>query len=329
MRIAFSFFLGFLALFLSACAPHMEEAGPRTHVADIIGEHFQTSDGLQLPLRIWQPQEKPKAVILGVHGFNDYGNFLTPDFPEYLQDNGILLITYDQRGFGDNKNIGLWPGTDTLVNDLSHLIHLVHARYENIPLFVMGESMGGAVALTTLARIKPLPVDGVILSSPAVWAPSTWPWYQRAMLYASSYSFPWLTLSGSGAGLQPTDHMDNWKNWSKDPLVIRETRIDALWGVSWLMEEALQTVPMLEIPSLVLYGEKDQVIPSGPTIAMVSKLNKNHRIALYTKGWHWLTRDHNGPVVWKDIVSWVQNQNSPLPSGADIDAHQRLLSLPK
>lgn len=325
MRLTAKLSILLLGFILSACAPHMEAAGPRSHVPDLIGDIFQTTDGLSLPVRRWETTNAPKAVILGVHGFNDYGNFLNPNFPKFLQDNDILLITYDQRGFGKNKNIGLWPGTDTLVNDLAHLIHLVHARYENIPFFVMGESMGGAVAMTTLARIKPLPVDGLILSAPAVWGPSTWPWYQKAMLYVTSYSFPWLKLSGGGV-VQPTDHIENWKNWSNDPLVIRETRVDALWGVSWLMDEAQTAAPNLKIPSLVLYGEKDEVIPWKATATMVSKLDQKHRIALYTEGWHWLSRDHNGPVVWKDIIAWISDQKTTLPSGADIGARDKLLN---
>jgi acylglycerol lipase len=318
----------FLVLILSACSPYIEGLGPNKRVPDIEGDRFLTSDGLDLPLRIWDIDHEPKAILLGVHGFNDFGEFLTPGFPEYLQKNDILLITYDQRGFGQNINRGIWVGTEALVSDLSTLIHLVHSRYENIPLFVIGESMGGAVAMTTLATIKPLPVDGLILSAPAVWGPSTWPWYQKATLYALSYSVPWLKLSGGGI-VQPTDHMENWKNWSKNPLVIRETRVDAIWGVSWLMDEAQAAVPAIMLPSLILYGEKDQVIPWKATQTMISKLNIKHHIALYPEGWHWLSRDHNGPVVWQDIVSWITDHNAPLPSGADVGAREKLLTTQK
>ena len=231
-----------IILLLAACSPHMEGTGPRVGVADIVEDFYVAEDGIKLPLRTWAPAGTPKAVVLGVHGFNDYGNFLMPDMPSYLQDNGILLITYDQRGFGKGPHRGVWAGTDALVNDLAMMIHLLHTRYEDIPFFVMGESMGGAVVMNTLARIKPLPVDGIILSAPAVWGPSTWPWYQKAALYGMSYTMPWLKLSGGGI-VQPTDALETWKNWSLDPLVIRGTRVDALWGVSWIMDDALKSSP--------------------------------------------------------------------------------------
>jgi alpha-beta hydrolase superfamily lysophospholipase len=313
-----------LMLLGTACTPYMEGAKAVTHVPDLVGDDFVTADGAKLPLRVWEPDEPAQAVLIGVHGFNDYGNFLMPGMPAFLQKNKIKLITYDQRGFGKGPHPGIWAGTQTMTNDLAMLIHLVHARHENLPLFVLGESMGGAVALTTLAKITPLPVDGLILSAPAVWGPSTWPWYQKAALYTMSYTLPWLKLSGGGI-VQPTDNIETWKNWSRDPLVIKSTRVDALWGVSWLMEDALNAATDLKVPTLMLYGEKDQVIPKKATAAMVAHISDNIRLSLYKEGWHWLPRDKNAPVVWQDIVHWMQNKDVPLPSGADQEARKRLL----
>lgn len=324
MHRAAKLWIFFLGLTLSACSPYVESAGPRNHIADIIGEDFLTSDGLRLPLRRGALSTPPKAIILGVHGFNDYGDFLSYGFAQYLQDNDILLITYDQRGFGQNKNRGLWPGSQSLARDLSQLIHLIKAQYEDIPLFVFGESMGGAVAMIALSQTKLSNVQGLILSAPAVWGPSTWPWYQALSLRALSYTLPWLKLSGGGI-VQPTDHIKNWKDWSRDPLIITETRVDAIWGVSLLMDMAQKSAAHLHVPSLILYGEKDQVIPWHATQQMIAKLSPQHRIALYSKGWHWLTRDHNGPLVWKDILSWIINPKTTLPSGADHGARERLM----
>ncbi|WP_135079757.1 alpha/beta fold hydrolase [Terasakiella sp. SH-1] len=312
-----------LLFFLIACAPHMEGAGPKTGEADIVGDVIQTADGTQLPLRRWEPNSAPKAVLLGVHGFNDYGNFLMPGFPDYLAENGILLITYDQRGFGQTANRGLWAGTQTFVNDLASIIHLIHARYEHLPLYVMGESMGGAIVMNTMARIKPLPVEGIILSAPATWGMQVWPWYQKLALYTLSHTLPWLKLSGGGI-LQPTDHIENWHNWSRDPLVIRATRVDAVYGVSQTMADALNASPKITTPTLLLYGAKDEVIPAIATKTMLSSMTITPTFAFYENGWHWLPRDKNAQTVWADILSWINDAQQPLPSGADMDSRKRL-----
>lgn len=304
MRKQLSFLI--LLLTLAACSPHMEGLGPRVAVPDIKGDSYISIDGKELPLRIWEAEDEAKAVVLGVHGFNDYGNFLMPGMPAYLNKNSIKLITYDQRGFGSGPDRGLWAGKEALVNDLATMIHLVKSRHENLPLFVLGESMGAAVVINTLSEVKPLPVDGAILLGPAVWGPSSWPWYQKMGLYVTSYTMPWLKLSGGGI-VQPTDHIENWKNWSRDPLVTRETRVDSLWGVSWLMDDALHHANDLETPTFLLYGNRDEVIPPEPVAKFVSNLKEGHKVKYYDEGWHWLPRDHNGPKVWEDILSWIKS----------------------
>ncbi|SCA55457.1 Lysophospholipase [Candidatus Terasakiella magnetica] len=308
---------------LAACTPHMEGAGAPHAVADITKDHFLMHDEAKLPLRIWPAKGEKKAILLGVHGFNDYGNFLNPDAPEHFTQNGIELITYDQRGFGQAPHRGMWAGTQTLKNDLAKIIHLIHARNEDLPLFVLGESMGGAIVMNTLASVKPLPVEGIILSAPAVWGMRIWPWYQKAGLYLISHTLPWLKLSGGGI-VQPTDHLENWKNWSRDPLVIRGTRVDAIFGVSQAMEAALESAPHIQTPTLVLYGAKDEVIPKNATKAMLGLMQHTPKLAYYPEGWHWLPRDINAPIVWKDIVSWIKARNKALPSQADINAFERL-----
>ena len=59
----------------------------------------------------------PRAVILGVHGFNDYSNAFA-EFGAYAAGRGIAVHAYDQPGFGANPDAGLWPGIPALVASL-------------------------------------------------------------------------------------------------------------------------------------------------------------------------------------------------------------------
>src|SRR5262249_56480097 len=89
---------------------------------------------------------QPKAVILGLHGFGDYRDAF--DEPaEIWSRAGIVTYAYDQRGFGQSPTRGRWPGTETLVEDAKAVAALLHERYPDLPIYVVGESMGGAPAL--------------------------------------------------------------------------------------------------------------------------------------------------------------------------------------
>src|SRR5258706_1908280 len=104
-----------------------------------------TADGTALPLRSFLPAGPPRAVVIAVHGFNDYSNaFFEPAL--YLKRQGIALLAYDQRGFGDAPRRGHWAGEPRLVDDLRQIVGLVRRQYPGVPVFVMGESMGAAVA---------------------------------------------------------------------------------------------------------------------------------------------------------------------------------------
>ena len=286
-----------------------------------------TADGATLPLRDWAPEERPTAVLLALHGFNDYSNFF--DAPgRYLAEHGIHAYAYDQRGFGATANVGLWAGTETYRADLRTAVQLLRRQHPDLPLYVLGESMGGAVALTALASDTPPKVDGIILAAPAVWARSTWPVYQRAALWVGAHLVPWLPVSGRGLNIQPSDNIEMLRALGRDPLVIKETRIDAAWGLANLMDEALAAAPRLRSPALIQYGSQDEIIPGRPFERLVAGLTDpgfdGQVLALYDSGYHMLLRDKQAERVWLDIRAWIETPDQPLPSAADLRARLRL-----
>ena len=80
-----------------------------------IGEGIiAAGDGTYLPLKSWLPPEgAPQAVLLALHGFNDYSHaFALP--AEYWRAHGMAVYAYDQRGFGANFHRGIWAGSRNL-----------------------------------------------------------------------------------------------------------------------------------------------------------------------------------------------------------------------
>lgn len=302
---------------VSACSPVVNHPGEQVSKPGIRNEHFVAGDGAKLPLRSWLPQELPvKAVIVGLHGFNDYSNFF--DSPgNYLSRRGIACYAYDQRGFGGAPVRGLWSGTAAYADDLTSFVREIRARHPGVPLYVLGESMGGAVAIVAMAGSSPPDADGVILVAPAVWARETMPWYQRWLLGAASGTLPWLKVTGKWLHISASDNTEMLRALSRDPLVIRATRIDTLYGLTNLMDEALSRANKLRIPALVQYGENDRIIPKEPTFRMLEKMPPSTRRAFYRHGYHMLLRDLQGGKPLADIAAWIDDHDGPLPFGSD------------
>lgn len=290
---------------------------------------FITGDGLSLPMRSWLPEGKPTAVVLGVHGFNDYSKAFdkvpgAPGVGPYLSQHGVAVYAYDQRGFGNTANRGIWPGRDALVNDFTGIVRTLKSEYPDVPLYVMGESMGGAVVMAALAQEKHLPVKAAILASPAVWARSTMPVFYRVALWFGAHFLPHAKPTGEGLGRMASDNIDMLRANGRDQLFIKATRIDAVYGLTDLMDEALNVSGKIHVPVLYLYGQHDEIIPAGPAhkaMAMMKASNKTTRTAIYPNGWHMIMRDKEAPVVLADVASYIADPRAPLPSGADLPAH--------
>jgi acylglycerol lipase len=292
---------------------------------------FVTADGRVLPLRKWLPEGEARGVILALHGFNDYSNsFEGPG--EAWAKQGIAIYAYDQRGFGAAPERGFWPGRAVLAADAAVAAQLLRRLYPRVPLYLLGESMGGAVAVVAMTRESATPVpdvDGIILTAPAVWGRATMDLVPRLALWAGVRLMPGLTLTGRGLEKKPSDNIAMLRALSRDPLVIKATRVDTIYGLVDLMDAALASAPRLDVPLFVMYGAKDEIVPKTPIQRFVGSLplecRRRARLAWYRDGYHMLLRDLEGPVVIADVASWVLTPAAPLPSGADRAAAEAFL----
>jgi acylglycerol lipase len=290
----------------AACAPVLAPHGLDSATPALASEYFLTRDGEKLPLRVWG-SDHPSAVIVGLHGMSDYSNaFAMPG--EWWAKRDIATLAYDQRGFGQSNNGGLWAGGDALRRDLDDAVDAARLRYPGVPIFALGESMGGAVVLSALASSDPPKADGVILVAPAVWSRADMPLSYRAALWMTAHTMPWLHVSGSGLKIWPSDNVPMMRALARDPLFQHKTRTDAVWGLVNLMDEARHAPDLLARvpPILFLYGKNDQVIPAEPTEAVIKALGERAEVHRYDHGYHMLLRDLDAETVWQDVANWIK-----------------------
>ncbi|WP_298375295.1 alpha/beta hydrolase [Azospirillum sp.] len=309
------------ALPLGGCAGGFQPMGPAVVAPRLEDDRLIAADGYALPLRSWLPEiVPPRAVILALHGFNDYSNAFDGAGRRWAAQ-GIATYAYDQRGFGASANTGVWPGTPTLTADLKTAVAQLRRRHPDRPLFLLGESMGGAVALTALTdESAPLAVDGAILVAPAVWGRETMGALPRAALWLSNAVVPGMVVHPPrDLGIEPSDNLPMLRALGRDPLVIKGARIDALAGLTDLMDEALAACRRLDAPALILYGAHEQVLPPRPVERALAAFEASgrHVVAVYPDGYHMLLRDRQGKVVIDDVAGWIGDPKKSLLSGAE------------
>lgn len=304
----------------AACVqPHLQHAIPdATRAPELNPAWAIMDDGYRLPLSINQSDGSVHAVVLAMHGFNDYRNAFH-EVAHYLAQHGILTVAYDQRGFGNTVQRGLWAGQERMQQDAHTMVGLLCERHPGVPLYLLGESMGGAVVIEALQQAMPGCVAGAVLVAPAIWGWETMPWWQTLALRAAAHLFPAGTLTGEDLDIKPSDNIEMLRALGRDPLVIKATRIDTIYGLTNLMDTAYSHATQFPVPVLLMYGARDEIIPP---VAMCRYL-KNfletglslHRMVLYPEGYHMLTRDLQAAIVLRDIAAWVTGRRAALPSG--------------
>ena len=319
------------ALLLGACAaPPLSPppAPPGSIAPHLTATEFVADDGAVLPLRSWRPEGETTAVILALHGFNDYSNAFTAPAEDWAKQ-GIATYAYDQRGFGEAPNRGGWVGAKRLALDAEEVAALLRKRYPGRTLILLGESMGGAVAIVAATGAEGTPppaVDGLVVVAPAVWGRGSMTLLERAALWLADGVVPGMTVTGQGLHIKPSDNTEMLRAFSRDPLVIKETRIATIKGLVDLMDDAAAAASHLRAPMLFLYGDRDEVIPKEPTRRFLAAVpeDEQRRVAFYPDGYHMLLRDLDAPLVRKDVAAWLADRDGPLPSGADRHAQETL-----
>jgi alpha-beta hydrolase superfamily lysophospholipase len=305
----------------SSCAPLVLKplqppegfAGPRFD-----GEQLVSFDGARLPLSAWKPEGEPWAVVVAIHGINDYAMAFDDD-GRFLARAGVATYAYDQRGFGRGPDRGLWAGETLLTGDLRAAVQAARAAHPGAMVCVLGHSMGGAVAISAFASSAPPQADRLMLAAPAVWGWSAQPLQNRLALWLGAHMRP-------GAHLDPpawlvrshlaSDNLPMLRRMGRDRNMLFSTRIDVVYGLVGLMQSALDRGAAIRVPTLYLYGAHDNLVPRDATLRAVRALRPADATRFYADGWHLLLRDLRGDLVRGDMLAWMRDLTAPPPSGA-------------
>ncbi len=281
---------------------------------------FVTSDGSRLGLTVWPAagDEDPDYVVVGVHGMSDYAGAFHMAAP-YWAARGVTTYAYDQRGFGRSPNKGLWPEEELMRADLRTAVDVARKRHPDAVITVVGISMGASVAMTAFGSDDPPKADRLILSGPGLrgWGAIN-PLY-RVSLLASAYANPgWIVVPPAGLiKIEPSDNNAMLRRTWSDPHMTYENRIDQVYGLVTLMENAHWAAARLPkgLPILASYGARDIVIPQNGVERTAKLLPPNVRTVYYKNGYHMLERDLQAEKVHADYLAFMKAPDAELPSG--------------
>ena len=129
--------------------------------------HLATSDGLKLYAKEWKPESQAKAVIVLVHGLGEHiGRY--EHVAQRYTDANYIFRAFDLRGHGKSEGTrGHALSYDQLMNDIDAFIQMAHTAYPELPVFLYGHSLGGALVLY-FGETRQNHLKGIIATSPGL-----------------------------------------------------------------------------------------------------------------------------------------------------------------
>ena len=266
---------------------------------------FTASDGDNLAVQDWHLHDEmhPRALVLIVHGLGEHGHRYD-HVARRLTDWGYAVRCYDQYGHGDSGGVrGALPQSARLIDDLADLVETTRKRYAGVPLVLLGHSMGGLVAACFAARGL-LPVDGLVLSSPAL-ATRLTP-VQKLLMAVVPRIAPNLAV---GNGLDP-------QYLSHDPQVVAAYRADPrvhdrITGrlarfIADEGEKVLAAAPKWSVPTLLLYAGDDRLVdPEGSRRFAASAPAALVTTQCFPELWHEIFNEKDSEPVFSALRQWL------------------------
>lgn len=275
----------------------------------------ETPCSYSVPIVISKSSAAPKAVAVTIHGFGLHKRSYDA-FAREMTDRNITTYALDVRGFGDWQVNCPYRALnfERALNDIGNTINSIKKHYPGVPVYLVGESMGGALVLAYASEHEGQ-IEGVIASVPA---------YTRSSAFPTTISVATRYLLGAGGPINMNRALVGKasssslvrNNWRHDKNARLRFSLSELIRFNRFMKRANHMATTISsTPVLLLQGERDRLIkPVGTTSLFAHMPTQDKELALFDTEEHLILEERqvNKKVVAK-IDSWITlHQNSNL-----------------
>jgi alpha-beta hydrolase superfamily lysophospholipase len=271
--------------------------------------------GLRLYRQAWLPDGDVKAVVVLSHGASEHSSRYAWVAGQ-LTAAGYALHALDHRGHG--KSEGTRAYIDRLANavtDLDGLVDVAAAQHPGVPLFLLGHSMGGCLAIAYALEHQDR-LDGLLLSAPLA--------ALEAAPLPLRIAGRVLSVIAPKTGVYQVDA----NGVSNDPAVVADYVQDPLNHHGKLAARTLgelagaigsfpARVGELTLPLLVMHGPDDKLVPyAGGEMVHAGAGSQDKTFIRYDGLAHELLNEPERQRVVDDITGWLNARAAARPAPA-------------
>lgn len=264
-----------------------------------------TSSGSTIYYQLWLPSDQePVAILALVHGFGEYTG-LYAAVAEFFVARGIAVFAMDLRGHGRSPGArGFIQGWADYREDVASLLQLARETLPARPVFLLGNSLGGLIAIE-YALHYPTELRGLIAMSPAVGKIGV----ARFLLWLSrilSRIWPSFTLDSGIDSEAMTRDRSVAARIEADPMVHGRGSARLGTAVQDTIAAVRQQASRLAVPILIQHGDADTITDPEDSRWFFERITiSDKELRLYPGSYHNLCIDLNWKEVLQDSANWI------------------------
>jgi len=261
-------------------------------------DYGRTRAGTRQLRRQWKAVGAARAVVLLVHGISEH-SARYEHVGARFSEAGFHTVAFDQRGHGHSD------GTRTYIDSFSSFLddvedHLEIARRQNLPVILLGHSMGGLVCTAYAVSDRPQP-DLLVLSGPALGA--NVPTWQRVLAPKLAQLAPKFFLpSDIDASILSRDPAVQ-QAYRDDPLIKSGATAKIGAELFAAMESVGASLDQIRVPTLCLHGADDELVPAEVSRPLDGLPGVERRELEGLR--HEIFNEPEGPEVLDQVVAWI------------------------
>ena len=269
---------------------------------------FEGAAGHTVYYQYWTPTQPPKAVVLLVHGAGEHSDRYS-ELAAYLCAHNYAVAGLDHIGHGKSEGTyGHMESFDHHLETLEIFLRQVREEFPNLPMILLGHSMGGLISSCFLLRHQQEFV-GCALSGPAIKTDLEPGFLQMAVIRLLTKIAPGLgvlQLDAAGVSRDP----EVVKAYTEDPLV-NHGKMSAgfVSGLFKGMEEIQARASEITLPLLVMHGEQDSMAsPNGARFLYENVSSEDKKLLLYPELYHEILNEPEKDQVMGDLLGWMDER---------------------
>lgn len=260
------------------------------------------ADGTTKLTRHWAAQA-PWASMLIVHGLGEHSGRYEQTGTDFAAA-GIAVRSFDQRGHGATEHPAYVDHFDQFLGDVEE--QLAALRADGLPVVLLGHSLGGLIAFSYAVGERP-PPDLLVLSAPALAA--NVPGIKRLAAKVLSRVLPRLALPNDISGDQLSRDPAVGEAYFADPLVYTKTTARLGGEMLAAMERANDALARLDVPTFVIHGTADTVVPPTASAPLADLPTVQRR--LFPGFRHESFNEVDRADAVAAVVAWLRAQVAP------------------